>query len=99
MRPCRLASIATTGGLSLRPLLERDRLWYEPHLDRIHEDAVVRRADLFQLEQIASGYPSREGFLTELTLDPPDGRLLRPALPRAVQLKACASMSAPACEG
>ena len=52
--------------------LERARLWYEPHLDRIHEDAAVRRADLIQLEQIASGYPSRERFLTELTLDPPD---------------------------
>jgi DNA helicase-2/ATP-dependent DNA helicase PcrA len=52
--------------------LERARLWYEPHLDRIHEDAIVRRADLIQLEQIASGYPSRERFLTELTLDPPD---------------------------
>ena len=26
----------------------------------------------FQLEQIAGGYPSRERFLTELTLDPPD---------------------------
>jgi DNA helicase II / ATP-dependent DNA helicase PcrA len=32
----------------------------------------VRQADLLQLEQIASGYPSRERFLTELTLDPPD---------------------------
>ena len=32
----------------------------------------MRRADLIQLEQIASGYPSRERFLTELTLDPPD---------------------------
>src|SRR4051812_21125068 len=52
--------------------LERARLWYEPHLDRIHDDAVVRRGDLIQLEQIASGYPSRERFLTELTLDPPD---------------------------
>jgi ATP-dependent DNA helicase UvrD/PcrA len=52
--------------------LERARLWYEPHLDRIHEDAVVRHADLIQLEQIASGYPSRERFLTELTLDPRD---------------------------
>lgn len=52
--------------------LERARLWYEPHLDRIHEDAEARRADLLQLEQIASGYPSRERFLTELTLDPPD---------------------------
>jgi DNA helicase-2/ATP-dependent DNA helicase PcrA len=52
--------------------LERARLWYEPHLERIHEDAEVRRADLIQLEQIASGYASRERFLTELTLDPPD---------------------------
>jgi DNA helicase II / ATP-dependent DNA helicase PcrA len=52
--------------------LERARLWYEPHLDRIHENAEVRRADLIQLEQIAGGYPSRERFLTELTLDPPD---------------------------
>src|SRR6201999_4228862 len=52
--------------------VERARLWYEPHLDRIHEDAETRRADLIQLEQIASGYPSRERFLTELTLDPPD---------------------------
>jgi len=48
------------------------RVWYEPHLDRIHEDADTRKADLLQLEQIAGGYPSRERFLTELTLDPPD---------------------------
>jgi DNA helicase II / ATP-dependent DNA helicase PcrA len=52
--------------------LERARLWYEPHLDRIHEDSLTRREDLIQLEQIASSYPSRERFLTELTLDPPD---------------------------
>jgi DNA helicase II / ATP-dependent DNA helicase PcrA len=52
--------------------LERARVWYEPHLEHIYEDALARRADLIQLEQIASGYPSRERFLTELTLDPPD---------------------------
>ncbi len=45
--------------------------WYEPHLQRIHEDAAVRQADLAQLAQIAQSYPSRERFLTELTLDPP----------------------------
>jgi DNA helicase-2/ATP-dependent DNA helicase PcrA len=64
------------GGLRNKPQwpadLERVRLWYEPHLERAHEDATVRRADLLQLEQIASGYPSRERFLTDLTLDPPD---------------------------
>ena len=52
--------------------IEYCRRWYEPHLDRIHEDSTTRRADLVQLEQIARGYPSRERFLTELTLDPPD---------------------------
>ena len=46
--------------------------WYQPHLERLHEDASTRQADLLQLEQIAGGYPSRERFLTELTLDPPD---------------------------
>jgi DNA helicase-2/ATP-dependent DNA helicase PcrA len=61
--------------------LERARLWYEPHLDRIHNDAEVRRADLIQLEQSASGYPSRERFLTELTLDPPDATSDQAGLP------------------
>jgi DNA helicase II / ATP-dependent DNA helicase PcrA len=53
---------------------ELDRVfhWYTPHLERIHEDAVLRQADLLQLSQIASTFPSRERFLTELTLDPPD---------------------------
>ncbi len=52
--------------------IETARRWYEPHLERMHEDATTRRADLLQLEQIAAGYRSRERFLTELTLDPPD---------------------------
>jgi DNA helicase II / ATP-dependent DNA helicase PcrA len=46
--------------------------WYIPHLERLHEDAKVREADLLQLAQIASTYPSRQRFLTELTLDPPN---------------------------
>jgi len=45
--------------------------WYEPHLQRIYEDAHVRQGDLAQLRQIAATYPSRERFLTEVTLDPP----------------------------
>ena len=36
-----------------------------PHLERIHEDAEIRRADLMQLEQIASGYPSVNGYFAE----------------------------------
>ena len=46
--------------------------WYAPHLERMYDDAVVRQADLVQLAQIASTYSTRERFLTELTLDPPD---------------------------
>ncbi|HEY2970349.1 MAG TPA: ATP-dependent helicase [Casimicrobiaceae bacterium] len=45
--------------------------WYEPHLQRIYEDAFVRQRDIAQLQQIAATYPSRERFLTELALDPP----------------------------
>jgi hypothetical protein len=52
--------------------LDQIRCWYSPHLERIHEDAAVREPDLAQLCQIASTYPSREPFLTELTLDPPE---------------------------
>ncbi|HEY1996119.1 MAG TPA: ATP-dependent helicase [Paraburkholderia sp.] len=48
------------------------RRWYEPHLERNHEDAAIRHADLLQMESIAGTYASRERFLTELTLDPPD---------------------------
>ncbi|QDL94285.1 ATP-dependent helicase (plasmid) [Paroceanicella profunda] len=52
--------------------LEAVRLWYEPHLERLHEDAETRRSDLLQLGQIAAGHGSRSAFLTDLTLDPPD---------------------------
>jgi DNA helicase-2/ATP-dependent DNA helicase PcrA len=46
--------------------------WYAPHLERLYEDAKNREVDLVQLAQIASTYPNRERFLTELTLDPPN---------------------------
>jgi DNA helicase-2/ATP-dependent DNA helicase PcrA len=46
--------------------------WYGPHLERLHDDAPVRRGDVDNLERMASGYASRERFLSELTLDPPE---------------------------
>ena len=52
--------------------LERVNAWYLPHLRRLHDDARVREADLAQLARIAASYASREAFLTELTLDPPE---------------------------
>jgi len=47
------------------------RRWYEPHLERIYDAPMVRIGDLEQIELIASQYPTRERFLSEVTLDPP----------------------------
>ena len=46
--------------------------WYAEPLERLHEDAQIRQSDIDQMEKIAATYPSRQRFLTELTLDPPD---------------------------
>lgn len=46
--------------------------WYEGQMERLFDDAMVRQADIQQLERIAATYPNLERFLTELTLDPPD---------------------------
>jgi DNA helicase-2/ATP-dependent DNA helicase PcrA len=40
-------------------------------LQRIYDAAQVRAADIDQLEKIAMQFGSREAFITELTLDPP----------------------------
>ncbi|MBN1238073.1 MAG: ATP-dependent helicase [Gammaproteobacteria bacterium] len=47
------------------------RRWYEPHLERIYDAAGVRAADIEQLERLSVQYATRERFITELTLDPP----------------------------
>jgi DNA helicase-2/ATP-dependent DNA helicase PcrA len=51
--------------------LPQVRRWYQPHLERLYDGLDTREADLEQLEQISGRYPTRERFLTELTLDPP----------------------------
>ncbi|MBU2410568.1 MAG: ATP-dependent helicase [Gammaproteobacteria bacterium] len=55
--------------------------WYVPHLERLHDDASLRRGDVEQLARLASGYASRERFITELTLDPPEATSDRPGPP------------------
>jgi DNA helicase-2/ATP-dependent DNA helicase PcrA len=47
------------------------RRWYKPQLERIYDAVETREADIEQLEQVCGRYPTRERFLTELTLDPP----------------------------
>jgi DNA helicase-2/ATP-dependent DNA helicase PcrA len=52
--------------------LPQVRRWYRPHLERLYDGVDTREADLEQLEQISGRYATRERFLTELTLDPPN---------------------------
>jgi DNA helicase-2/ATP-dependent DNA helicase PcrA len=52
--------------------LELVKSWYLPQLERIHDDAPTRKLDVEQLLRLATAYSSRERFLTELTLDPPE---------------------------
>ena len=51
--------------------LDLVQAWYLPQLERIHDDAPARRLDVLQLLRLAGSYASRERFLAELTLDPP----------------------------
>src|ERR1700678_496006 len=46
--------------------------WRRTRLEDDFDNFVTRAADLDALERIATTYPSRERFLSELTLDPPD---------------------------
>src|SRR5262245_49642407 len=47
------------------------RRWYEPQLERIYDAARVRGGDIEQLERLSAQFNTREQFITELTLDPP----------------------------
>jgi DNA helicase II / ATP-dependent DNA helicase PcrA len=59
-------------GLAWPADMELVKSWYLPQLERMHDDAQVRKLDVEQLARLAAGYGSRERFLTELTLDPPE---------------------------
>ncbi len=64
-------SSAEAGDSAWQSQLNEARRWYQPHLERLYDGLETREADLEQLEQISGRYPTRERFLTELTLDPP----------------------------
>ena len=68
-----LASLAAVPGedRGWQAGLAETRRWYRPVMERLYDSVETRVADIEQLEQIAGRYPSRERFLTELTLDPP----------------------------
>ena len=73
-----------TPGLRWPADIELVKNWYLPHLERMHDDAQVRTADIEQLVQLAGGHGSRETFLAEITLDPPRGHQ-RPRRPPAAR--------------
>ena len=62
---------ALAGDPSWQGQLGRVRAFYDPLLAMLYEFPWARQADLDQLEQIAASHPSRERFLCDLTLDPP----------------------------
>src|SRR5271165_1755851 len=46
--------------------------WLSPLIETRYDDAYIRIGDLETLERIAASFATRERFLSELTLDPPD---------------------------
>ncbi len=52
--------------------LERVKEWFQPFFEARYPDAQVRAGDIDQLVAIGGQYRSREQFLTELALDPPE---------------------------
>jgi len=65
-----MASLGARHGAWPDDLAEVTR-WYQPHLERLHDDARIRLGDLVQLTRMAGASPTRQQFLTDLTLDPP----------------------------
>jgi DNA helicase-2/ATP-dependent DNA helicase PcrA len=51
--------------------LDLVRRWLEPVLRRRYDAPEPRLRDLEQLATLAAGFPTRERFVTDLTLDPP----------------------------
>ena len=71
----RLSKLLTTLAEPQRPWpgqVRQVRDWYQPHLERQYEQTHTRLGDLDQLEQLSGQFPSRERFISELALDPPN---------------------------
>lgn len=63
-----LAELARTAWPAQLGLVRR---FYDPLLEERYDLPTARRGDLDQLERLAGTAPSRQRFLTDLTLDPP----------------------------
>jgi DNA helicase-2/ATP-dependent DNA helicase PcrA len=67
-----VAECAREPALAVAVEVERVRRFFEPIFGRVYESSASRLKDVEQLEQIATRYPSRSRFLSDLTLDPPE---------------------------
>ena len=67
-----LKDLSARGRMNPAAQVERVRTTYDPILRKRFDNAKVRLRDLESLEQIASGYRSRQSFLVDLQLDPPN---------------------------
>ena len=71
--PALVTLLSTLAAPDTRWIGQIDRVldWYQPVLEHRHDGAAVRAADLRMLATIARQFGSRQRFLAELTLDPP----------------------------
>jgi len=66
-----MSDLARMRDTSVGAQIERIHQFYKPILKRVHENPETRASDIEHLMHLASGYDSRQRFLSELMLDPP----------------------------
>jgi DNA helicase-2/ATP-dependent DNA helicase PcrA len=66
-----LAEAGGLGSAAAGAAVERVRAWLDPLLEKRYPNVNARKADLDQLERMASSAPTLTHFLADLTLDPP----------------------------
>jgi DNA helicase-2/ATP-dependent DNA helicase PcrA len=69
---CRLLANLRKGDTPWAGQVEQVRDWYKPHFDRIYDANPSREKDLEQLVQMAAKFPTREKFLSDFALNPPE---------------------------
>jgi DNA helicase-2/ATP-dependent DNA helicase PcrA len=66
-----LLGVLTTPGRPWPGQVRLVRDWYKPQLERLYDHSHTRIGDLDQIELLSTQYSTRDRFLAELTLDPP----------------------------
>jgi DNA helicase-2/ATP-dependent DNA helicase PcrA len=69
---CSLLANLKKGDTPWTGQVEQVRAWYKPHFERIYDANPSREKDLEQLVQMAGKFPTREKFLSDLALNPPE---------------------------